>query len=70
MTGNCVGQRNRPSRQLEVPEKGFGEVIKLISSPTHSPWWHWSSSALPLTVCRATSVCNYSWYDSIPHPLS
>lgn len=37
MTGNCVGQRNRPSRQLEVPEEGFGEVIKLISSPTHSP---------------------------------
>lgn len=36
MTGNCVGQKNRPSRQLEVPEEGFGEVIKLISSPTHS----------------------------------
>lgn len=37
MTGNCVGQRNRPRRQLEVPAEGFGEVIKLISSPTHSP---------------------------------
>lgn len=35
--GNCVGHRNRPSRQLEVPEERFGEVIKLISSPTQSP---------------------------------
>lgn len=35
--GNCVGQRSRPSRQLEVPEEGYGGVIKLISSPTHSP---------------------------------
>lgn len=35
----CGTEWNRPSRQLEVPgeEKGFGEVIKLISSPAHSP---------------------------------
>ena len=37
MMGNCVGQWNRLSRQLEVPEEGLGKVIKLISSPTHFP---------------------------------
>lgn len=35
--GNFVGQKNRPTRQLEVPKEGFGEVIKLISSTIHSP---------------------------------
>lgn len=30
--GNCVGQKNGPSRQLEVPENGFGKVIEPICS--------------------------------------
>lgn len=54
MMGNCVGQKNRPSRQLEVPEEGFGEVIKLISSPTHSLGGIGLPLGFLLTVCRAT----------------
>lgn len=30
--GNCVGQKNGPSRQLEVPENGSGKVIEPICS--------------------------------------
>lgn len=30
--GNCVGQTNRLSHQLEVPAEGFGEVMGLICS--------------------------------------
>lgn len=30
--GNCVGQKNGPSRQLEVLENGFGKVIEPICS--------------------------------------
>lgn len=30
--GNCVGQKNGPSRQLEVADSGFGEVIEPICS--------------------------------------
>lgn len=30
--GNCVGQKNGPSRQLEVPDNGVGEVIEPICS--------------------------------------
>lgn len=29
---DCVGQKNGPSRQLEVPDNGFGEVIEPICS--------------------------------------
>ena len=36
MKGNCVGQRNRPSRQLGPRSEGLGEVMKLISSPVPS----------------------------------
>lgn len=35
--GDCVGQRNRPSRQLGslVKTQRLGEVVKLISPPAH-----------------------------------
>lgn len=32
MVGNCVGQKNGPSRQLEVLENGLGKVIEPICS--------------------------------------
>ena len=67
MMGNCVGQRNRPSRQLEVPDEIYCKVIKLISAPTHSLGWCCAHSWLALTVYRGTSVYYYSQYDSIPH---
>lgn len=34
MAGNCVGQTNSLSHQLEVPAEGFGEAMGLICSAT------------------------------------
>lgn len=63
-------RKKRPSRQLEVPEKGFGEVIKLISSPTHSP----GGTGLALHCCsqsaekllHITTVCTTLYHIRCP----
>ena len=59
MRGNCVGQRTRASRQLEVPREGLGEAPKLISSFPSLSRCHWMNSWLPVAVWSA-AIYNHS----------
>lgn len=44
-----MGQKNGPSRQLEVPGNGFGKVIEPICSSA-------GGSGLSGTICRAAPL--------------
>lgn len=44
-----MGQKNGPSRQLEVPDNGLGELIEPICSSA-------GGSGLSVTICRAASL--------------